>query len=106
MEKLASSQNLRQGVEVALLLCEAFRRGLIFQVGTSVTNGTTSTTVWNGIHHKTNTHGLVPSLESHVTSRRMNEDLLSQIFAGRSALERRRTRVRPPVPSGIVSPVR
>jgi hypothetical protein len=64
MEKPASSQNLRQGVEVALLLCEAFRRGLIFQVGTSVTNGTTNTTVWNGIHHKTNAHGLDPRLPS------------------------------------------
>mmetsp|Transcript_22195 Transcript_22195/g.53249 ORF Transcript_22195/g.53249 Transcript_22195/m.53249 type:complete len:350 (+) Transcript_22195:81-1130(+) len=46
-----------EGAEIANLLAEAFRRGLVFQVGDSVTNGSKNTTVWNGIHHKTNMHG-------------------------------------------------
>ena len=35
----------------------AFDRRLCFTVGDSVTSGATNTTVWNGIHHKTSTHG-------------------------------------------------
>ena len=35
----------------------SFERRLTFTIGTSVTNGTQNTTVWAGIHHKTNTQG-------------------------------------------------
>jgi deltex len=34
-----------------------FQRKLLFVIGTSVTNGTTNTVVWGGIHHKTSTSG-------------------------------------------------
>lgn len=46
-----------EGREVLELLKTAFNRGLIFAVGTSVTTGKKDTTVWNGIHHKTNLQG-------------------------------------------------
>ena len=39
------------------LLEIAFERKLLFTVGLSVTTGQENTTVWNGVHHKTNTHG-------------------------------------------------
>lgn len=45
------------GERVAALLVRAFMMGHIFRVGTSVTTGTTNTTVWAGIHHKTRTSG-------------------------------------------------
>ena len=45
------------GREVCDLLREAFDRRLIFTVGRSVTTGMDNQIVWNGIHHKTNTHG-------------------------------------------------
>eukprot|EP00802_Teleaulax_amphioxeia_P016558 Tamp_16681.p2 GENE.Tamp_16681~~Tamp_16681.p2 ORF type:complete len:365 (-),score=68.78 Tamp_16681:348-1406(-) len=45
------------GRQVLELLKTAFQRGLTFQVGTSVTTGRENTTVWNGIHHKTNLSG-------------------------------------------------
>lgn len=46
-----------EGWEVFHLLKEAFDRKLIFTVGRSVTTGMDNQVVWNGIHHKTNTHG-------------------------------------------------
>jgi deltex-like protein len=46
-----------EGNEVLKLLKLAFDRKLIFTVGTSVTTGRDNCVVWNGIHHKTNTHG-------------------------------------------------
>lgn len=35
----------------------AFERRLTFAVGFSVTRNVDNLVVWNGIHHKTNTHG-------------------------------------------------
>jgi hypothetical protein len=46
-----------EGVEVCGLLIESFKRKLTFTVGTSLTTGKTNTTIWNGIHHKTNLYG-------------------------------------------------
>lgn len=39
--------------QVLGLLQEAWKRRLIFTVGTSVTSGTQNAVVWNEIHHKT-----------------------------------------------------
>lgn len=47
--------NTKEGREVLGLLKVSFDRKLTFIVGTSVTTGETNTTVWNGVHHKTNT---------------------------------------------------
>lgn len=47
----------KEGREVLALFKIAFDRKLLFTVGTSVTTGATNTTVWNGVHQKTNTHG-------------------------------------------------
>lgn len=49
--------NNKEGKEVLGLLKVCFDRKLTFIVGTSVTTGQTNTTVWNGIHHKTNLSG-------------------------------------------------
>ena len=49
--------NTDEGIEILGLLKVAFDRKLTFTVGTSVTTGRTNTTVWNGIHHKTNLYG-------------------------------------------------
>jgi len=49
--------NNKEGREILGLLKIAFERKLTFVVGTSVTTGLTNTTVWNGIHHKTNLSG-------------------------------------------------
>ena len=46
-----------EGREVLGLLKTAFQRGLTFAVGQSVTTGRQNTTVWNGVHHKTNLTG-------------------------------------------------
>ncbi|EAS07476.1 BAL-associated protein (macronuclear) [Tetrahymena thermophila SB210] len=46
-----------EGREVRDLLKIAFDRKLIFTIGRSVTTGLDNQIVWNGIHHKTNTHG-------------------------------------------------
>ena len=47
----------KEGKEVLGLLKVCFDRKLTFVVGTSVTTGMKNTTVWNGIHHKTNLSG-------------------------------------------------
>lgn len=47
----------KEGREILGLLKVAFDRKLSFTIGTSVTTGQTNTTVWNGIHHKTNIRG-------------------------------------------------
>ncbi len=49
--------NNKEGKEILGLLKVAFDRKLTFTIGTSVTTGRTNTTVWNGIHHKTNISG-------------------------------------------------
>ena len=49
--------NNKEGKEVLGLLKVCFDRKLTFVVGTSVTTGRRNTTVWNGIHHKTNLSG-------------------------------------------------
>lgn len=46
-----------EGRKILGLLKVCFDRRLIFTVGTSVTTGATNTTVWAGIHHKTNISG-------------------------------------------------
>jgi len=46
-----------EGREVLLLLVRSFQRRLTFTVGFSVVRGQDNCVVWNGIHHKTNTHG-------------------------------------------------
>lgn len=47
----------KEGKEILGLLKVCFDRKLTFVVGTSVTTGQANTTVWNGIHHKTNLSG-------------------------------------------------
>lgn len=42
-----------QGNQVVDLIKEAFKRRLIFTIGTSSTTGQNSCVVWNDIHHKT-----------------------------------------------------
>ena len=49
--------NNKEGKEILGLLKVCFDRRLTFTVGTSVTTGQTNTTVWNGVHHKTNLYG-------------------------------------------------
>ena len=49
--------NNKEGKEILGLLKVAFDRKLTFTIGTSVTTGRSNTTVWNGIHHKTNLSG-------------------------------------------------
>lgn len=46
-----------EGRLVLALLVIAFERRLTFTVGFSVVRGRDDCIVWNGIHHKTNTHG-------------------------------------------------
>jgi len=46
-----------EGIVVLELLIIAFKRRLIFSVGTSITTGISNTIVWNGIHHKTSFNG-------------------------------------------------
>jgi len=46
-----------EGNEVLRLLQLAWDRRLTFTIGTSVTNGTSNTVIWNGVHHKTSTSG-------------------------------------------------
>lgn len=45
------------GREVLALLKKSFERKLTFTVGFSVVRGRDNCIVWNGVHHKTNTHG-------------------------------------------------
>lgn len=49
--------NNKEGKEILGLLKVCFDRKLTFVVGTSVTTGVKNTTVWNGVHHKTNLYG-------------------------------------------------
>ena len=49
--------NNTQGNETLELLTKAFLRGYLFVVGDSVTTVALNTTVWGGIHQKTNTSG-------------------------------------------------
>jgi len=46
-----------EGLEVLELLKRSFRRRKSFTVGTSITTGRSDCVIWNGVHHKTNTHG-------------------------------------------------
>ncbi|CAJ1960123.1 unnamed protein product [Cylindrotheca closterium] len=41
------------GRNLVLRLCYAFRRGMTFRVGTSLTSGLSNSVVWASIHHKT-----------------------------------------------------
>ena len=45
------------GRKVLGLLVKCFKRKLTFTVGFSVVRNRDNCIVWNGIHHKTNTHG-------------------------------------------------
>ncbi|KAM4613715.1 E3 ubiquitin-protein ligase DTX3L-like [Polymixia lowei] len=47
----------QEGQKVLHLLQRAFKQKLVFTVGTSRTSGAKNQVIWNGIHHKTNTHG-------------------------------------------------
>jgi len=49
--------NNNDGLKILGFFKVGFDRKLIFTVGTSVTTGQANTTVWAGIHHKTNTSG-------------------------------------------------
>lgn len=49
--------NNKEGKEILGLLKVCFDRKLTFTIGTSVTTGVSNTTVWNGVHHKTNLYG-------------------------------------------------
>ena len=55
--RVAYLPNNAEGREVLELLKVGFQRKLLFTIGRSVTTGEDNTTVWNGVHHKTNTHG-------------------------------------------------
>ena len=46
-----------EGRKVLALFVECFRRRLTFTVGFSVVRGRDNCIVWNGVHHKTRTHG-------------------------------------------------
>ena len=46
-----------QGQRVLHMLITAFKRGLTFTIGSSVTTGQEDCLVWNGIHHKTGGQG-------------------------------------------------
>jgi len=46
-----------EGNRVLKLFDIAWKRKLLFTVGTSVTTGLSNTVIWNGVHHKTSTHG-------------------------------------------------
>lgn len=45
------------GRKVLRLLVRCFQRRHTFVIGTSVTTGVSNCVIWNGIHHKTSTHG-------------------------------------------------
>ena len=49
--------NTEEGREILRLFICAFYRRHTFRIGNSVTNGTTDTVVWAGIHHKSNPDG-------------------------------------------------
>ena len=49
--------NTPEGRRVVRMMKVAFKRKLVFTVGTSVTSGKENTVVWNGIHHKTHPGG-------------------------------------------------
>jgi deltex-like protein len=49
--------NTKEGREILRLFIRAFYRRHIFKIGDSITNGTTDTVVWAGIHHKSNVSG-------------------------------------------------
>ncbi|KAK3597773.1 hypothetical protein CHS0354_006131 [Potamilus streckersoni] len=49
--------NTSEGQKVLRLLKEAFKRRLVFTVGSSRTTGCDNVVTWNDIHHKTNTCG-------------------------------------------------
>ncbi len=55
--RVAYLPNNAEGREILALFKVAFDRRLLFTVGTSVTTGEENTTIWNGVHHKTNTEG-------------------------------------------------
>jgi deltex len=55
--RVAYLPNNKEGREILALFKIAFDRKLTFTIGTSVTTGVENTTIWNGIHHKTNTSG-------------------------------------------------
>ena len=46
-----------EGIGLSYRLQEAFRRGLTFTVGTSMTSGERNQVVWSSIHHKTKLNG-------------------------------------------------
>ena len=46
-----------QGQRVLHMLITAFKRGLTFTIGRSVTTGEEDCLTWNGIHHKTGANG-------------------------------------------------
>lgn len=46
-----------EGHDILRLLTLCFNRRLTFTIGTSITTGQSDCVVWNGVHHKTNTHG-------------------------------------------------
>lgn len=55
--RLAYLPNTEEGQKVLELLKMAFAARLTFTVGTSLTTGQSNAVIWNGIHHKTTTHG-------------------------------------------------
>jgi len=55
--RVAYIPNDAEGNEIVLLLVTAFKRGLIFAAGTSITSGFPDQVVWTTIHHRTSPHG-------------------------------------------------
>eukprot|EP01090_Pellita_catalonica_P021116 TRINITY_DN7821_c0_g1_i1.p1 TRINITY_DN7821_c0_g1~~TRINITY_DN7821_c0_g1_i1.p1 ORF type:complete len:542 (-),score=75.08 TRINITY_DN7821_c0_g1_i1:22-1647(-) len=56
-ERVAYLPDNAEGSNILELLQVAWKRKLLFRIGTSVTTGREDCVIWNGIHHKTNTHG-------------------------------------------------
>ncbi|CAL4067511.1 unnamed protein product, partial [Meganyctiphanes norvegica] len=54
--RIAYLPNNTKGKKVLSLLQEAWRRRLIFTIGSSVTSGLKDVVTWNEIHHKTEWH--------------------------------------------------
>lgn len=55
--RIAYLPNNKEGKEILALLKVGFDRRLLFTIGTSVTTGQENTTIWNGVHQKTNISG-------------------------------------------------
>ena len=56
-ERIAFLPLVEEGLELLVRLKYAFKHGMMFDVGTSLTTGRKNVVVWNSIHHKTSISG-------------------------------------------------